>query len=97
MPTSFNNNNNNNNNQVNWNKVGGAIQDLPWRNIRSADNPVKVLNKHLLQLVGRFVPTKVICVRIKDKPWFDDQCRYAFGLKQEAHLRWNRDRSRVNC
>ena len=32
----------------------------------------------------------------KDKPWFDDQCRHSFGLKQEAHLRWTRDRSRVN-
>ena len=47
-------------------------------------------------LVGRFVPTKIIHVRNKDKPWFDDQCRQAFGLKQEAHLRWTRDRSRVN-
>ena len=35
-------------------------------------------------------------MRNKDKPWFDDQCRLAFGLKQEAHLRWTRDRSRVN-
>ena len=26
----------------------------------------------------------------------DDQCRHAFGLKQEAHLRWTRDRSLVN-
>ena len=32
----------------------------------------------------------------KDKPWFDDQCRHAFGLKQEAHLRWTHDCSRVN-
>ena len=32
----------------------------------------------------------------KDKPRFDDQCRHAFGLKQETHLRWTRDRSRVN-
>ena len=47
-------------------------------------------------LVGRFVPTKVIRVPNKDTPWFDDQCSHAFGLKQEAHLRWNRDRSRVN-
>ena len=47
-------------------------------------------------LVGRYVPTKVIRVRNKDKPWFDDQCRHAFSLKQEAHLRWTRDRSRVN-
>ena len=35
-------------------------------------------------------------MRNKDKPWFDDQCRYAFGLKQEAYLRWTRDHSRVN-
>ena len=32
----------------------------------------------------------------KDKPWFDDQCRHAFGLKQEAHLQWTRHRSWVN-
>ena len=35
-------------------------------------------------------------MRNKDKPWFEDQCRHAFGLKQEAHLRWTRDRSWVN-
>ena len=72
------------------------MQDLPWRNIWSADNPVEVLNEHLLLLVGRFVPTKIIRVRNKDKPWFDDQCRHAFGLKQDAHLRWTRDRSRLS-
>ena len=32
----------------------------------------------------------------KDKPWFYDQCRHDFGLKQEAHLRCTRDFSRVN-
>ena len=82
---------------VNWNTVCGAIHDLPWHNIFIADNPVEVLNEHLSLLVGRYVPTKVIHVRNKDKPLFDDQCRHAFGHKQEAHLRWTRDRSRVNC
>ena len=69
----------------------------PWFIHWLADNPVKVLNEHLSLLVGRYEPTKVIRVRNKDKPWFDDQCRYAFCLKQEAHLRWTRDRSWVNC
>ena len=82
--------------QVNWNTVCGAIQDQPWCNIWHADNPVEVLNEYLSLLVGRSVSTKVIRVRNKDKPWFDDQCRHAFGLKQEAHLRWTRDRYRVN-
>ena len=35
-------------------------------------------------------------MRNNDKPWFDDKCRTAFGLKQVAHLRWTRDHSRVN-
>ena len=77
--------------QVNWNTVCGAMQDLPWCDIWSADNTVGVLNEHLLLLVGRFVPTKIIHVHNRDKPWFDDQCRPAFGLKQEAHVH-----SRVN-
>ena len=47
-------------------------------------------------LVGRSVPTKIIRARNKDKPWIDDQSRHAFGLKQEALLRWTRDCSRVN-
>ena len=59
--------------QVNWNTVCVAIRELPWHIIWLSDNPVRVLNEHLSLLVGRFVPTKVICVRNKDKPWFDDQ------------------------
>ena len=79
--------------QVNWN---GAIQDLPWCNIWHADNPVEVLNEHLSLLVGHHVSTTVIRLRNKDKPWFDDQCRHAFGVNLEAHLRWTRDRCWVN-
>ena len=72
------------------------MRDLPWRNIWSSDNPVEVLNEHLSLLIGRYVPTKIIRVRNKDKPWFDDQFRRAVDLKQEANLQWTRDRTRVN-
>ena len=72
------------------------MRDLPWRSIWCAINPVEVMNQHLSLLVERFVPTKVIRMRNKDKPWFNDDCRRAFDLKQEAHRRWSRDRSRVN-
>ena len=82
--------------QVNWNTDCGAMLDLPWRNIWLVDNPVEVLNEHLFLLVGRYVRTKVIRVRNKEKPRIDDQCRHAFGLKQEAHLRWTPDRYLVN-
>ena len=53
--------------QVNWNTVCGAIQDLPWDNTWLADNLVEVLNQYMSLLVGRYVRTKVICVRNKDK------------------------------
>ena len=46
------------------------------RSIWLADNPVEFLNEYLSLLVGRYVQTKVIRVRNKDKPWFDDQCRH---------------------
>ena len=55
--------------QVNWNTVCGAMRDLPWSDIWSSDNPVEVLNKHLSLLVGHYVPTKIIHVRYRDKPW----------------------------
>ena len=80
----------------NWSAVCNAIGVLPWRSIWSADNPVERLNVHWSLLVERFVPTKVIRVRNKNKPWFNDDCRLAFDIKQEAHLRWTRDHSRVN-
>ena len=69
---------------------------LPWRSIWSADNPVERLNVHLSLLVECFVLTTVIHFRNNDKPWFNDDCRLAFGIKQGAHLRWTCDRSRVN-
>ena len=54
--------------RVNWTAVCDAIRDLPWRSIWCAFNPVEVMNQHLSLLVKRFVPTKVIRVRNKDKP-----------------------------
>ena len=47
-------------------------------------------------ILSRFVPNKVIRVRNRDKPWFNDDCRRAFDLTQEAHLQWTRGCSRVN-
>ena len=48
--------------QVNWNTVCDVIQDLQWRNIWLADDPVEVLKEHLSLLVLCCVPTKVIRV-----------------------------------
>ena len=81
--------------QVNWNTVCGATQYFPWHYIWSADNPVEIFSEHLLLLVVRLVPTKVIRVRNKNKPSFDDECSDVFGPKQEAHLLSTGDRTPV--
>ena len=68
------------NHLVNWNTVRGAIQNPPWHNIWSADNPAEVFNEHLSLLIG-YVPTKVINVHNKDRPCCDDQeCMYSMLL-----------------
>ena len=72
------------------------IRDLPWRNIWLVDNHVETLNEHRSLLVGRHVPTQVIRVHNKDKPWFNVQCRHVFGLKLEVHLRWTCDSTPIN-
>ena len=69
---------------------------LHWRSVWSDDNPVERSNLHLSLLVECLVPTKVIHVRNKDKPWFNDDCRLTFDIKHGDHLRWTRDRSPVN-
>ena len=80
----------------NYTAVCDAIGVLPWQSISSADSPVERLNVHLSLLVERFIPTKVIRVRYKDKSWFDNDCRCAFDIKQRAYIRWTREVSRVN-
>ena len=47
--------------------------------------------------VGFYVSTKIIRMHNQDKSLFDEQyIRGAFDLKQEACLRWTRNRFRVN-
>ena len=72
--------------QINSNTVCGALRYLPWRNIRLDDNPVEVLNERLSLLIGRYVPTKVIRVRNKDKPSFDDQCKHALASSRRLNF-----------
>ena len=45
---------------------------------------------HLSLLVERFVPTNVIRMCNKNKPWFNDDCWLAFDIKQDSHLQWTR-------
>ena len=62
-----------------------AVADLSWGDIVDDDCPVSSLNGHLLSILERFVPTKVLRLRNSDKPWFNEECRIAFNRKQELY------------
>ena len=70
--------------------VPDLVTDAIVASLRNSDNPS-------LSAVISLRLTKVIRVRNKDNPLFNYDCRHAFDLKQEAHLWWTRDHSRVNC
>ena len=80
---------------VTWNTVCGAVQNLPWRKNRSADNP-RDFERVSVPAAWPLSTNPGLRVQNKYFPRFDDQCRRSLDQKQEAHARWNQDRSRVS-
>ena len=76
----------------------GAVRDfgnIRWSGIFHDPNPMDKLNTELVGIVNRRVPTKIIRSRLRDKVWFNDDCRVAFQDKQTAYNLWSRNRSRL--
>ena len=76
--------------RANWGAITDAMSSLPWSSIRSSADPGLELDRHVSHVVRSHVPSRIITVRSQDKPWFDDSCRRAYQLKQEAYKRWRR-------
>lgn len=77
--------------QINWDNVSCDISNIPWKHIYRDNDPASLLNNHLSEIIKRRVPTKLIRSRIKDKAWFNDNCRRAYNDKQAAYKLWRRD------
>ena len=77
---------------ANWDAIiiSEDISSLPWKDIRLSVDPGLELDRCVSDIVRSHVPSRVITLRSQDKPWFDDSCRRAYQLKQEAHNRWRR-------
>lgn len=82
--------------RVNWDNVSAAVVKLPWLAFRRSRDPIGTMNAHIADIVDRFVPSRVIVLRSRDEPWFDDSCRTVFELKQSAYHRWSRDKTAPN-
>lgn len=78
---------------VNWDSVCEDVANIHWNTIFNSNEPVDVLNNSLLGILHRRVPSKIIKSRIKDKAWFNNDCRRAFNDKQAAYHLWRRNRT----
>ena len=76
--------------RADWDAIASDISSLPWGDIRRAPDPGSEMDRYVSGIVRSHVPSRVITVRSRDKPWFDDSCRRAYQLKQEAYKRWRR-------
>ena len=82
--------------RADWNGVNSDMTGLIWKDVFGAESPIEALNKKLLEISERRIPTRTIRSRLRDKVWFNDDCRRAQRNKQEAYRAWSRRRSNEN-
>ena len=82
--------------RVNWESVSNAVSSIDWKPIFDDHSPADKLNEIVGGIISRFIPTKSIKIRSKDRPWFTEECRAAFNRKQTAFRRWTRRRTPEN-
>ena len=79
--------------RADWTGISRDISNINWSTIYSSNNQIESLNSALLNIISRRIPTKVIKNRLKDKAWFNDDCRRAFNNKQTAYKFWSQNKS----
>ena len=81
--------------RTDWSGVLQDLDEVRWSGIYCSPNHVEALNATLLSIINRRVLTKIIKSRLKDKAWFNEECRSSFQANQEAFDLWSRNRSQV--
>ena len=73
--------------------IGNDLSLLNWPQIYREEEPVVFLTDSLSNIIDRRTPSRTLYYRIKDKAWFNEDCRHAYLKKQEAYHLWRRNRS----
>ena len=73
--------------------IGNDLSLLNWPQIYREEEPVVFLTDSLSNIIDRRTPSRTLYYRIKDKAWFNEDCRRAYLEKQEAYHLWRRNRS----
>ena len=76
--------------RVNWEAVSSELSNVCWSQIYRDEAPASRLTEVLVDIMERRVPSRTLRRRLRDKPWFNDNCRRAYRAKQQAYRRWTR-------
>ena len=79
--------------RADWDGIHEDLFQLDWPAIYRHDNVVDCLNQYLTPIIERRVPSRMLHLRIKDKSWFNEDCRHAYHLKHEAYNLWRQNQS----
>lgn len=79
--------------RVNWDNVCMDVDRIQWNTIFRSNDPILALHNCLLDILRRRVPSKIIKSRIRDKAWFNEDCKRAYDDKQAAYHQWRSNRS----
>lgn len=79
--------------RADWVSIHSDLLNLDWSSIYRHADLVSCLNGHLVNIIERRVPTRILKFRNKDKAWFNAECRHAYIEKQSAYNLWSNHRS----
>ena len=79
--------------RADWDSICDDLLSLDWNTIYRNDDVASCLNDHLVNIIERRVPSRILRFRVKDKAWFNDECRRAYNEKQSAYRLWSNNRS----
>ena len=79
--------------RANWNGILLDLSLLNWPDIYRQIDRKSSLDAALLTIIEKHVPSRILHFRLKDKVWFDNNCRRALQDKQEAYFYWRGNHS----
>ena len=79
--------------RADWNGIYNDLYELNWGTIYRNQHIMECLNNHFVTIIDRRIPSKILRFRLKDKPWFNAECKLAYHQKQEAYHLWRGNRS----
>ena len=78
--------------QADWDGILNNLHELDWPDIYRQVDFVASMNDAFEWIIARQIPSPAIQFLIKDKAWFNDDCKWVILAKQEAYQLW-----RKNC